>query len=77
MTGPAGAPFLLEVTGHEPLQILSDLKEAVDRSVLHALKGGRHGVLVTQHSYSHYAVALSVEVPYGQIHERRKTASGT
>jgi hypothetical protein len=38
----------------------------------HAVKESRHGILVTQHSYSSYTVAVSRDVPYGQTHERRQ-----
>jgi hypothetical protein len=31
----------------------------------------RHGILVTQHGYTSYTVAVSRDVPYGQTHERR------
>lgn len=72
MTENTGTSFRWEVTGHEPLQIRKDLDEAVDRAVFHALQVGSHGVLVTQHSCTLYTVALSTDVPYGQIHERRK-----
>jgi len=71
MTENNGTSLLLEVTGHEPPQIRRNLDEAVDRAVFHALQVGSHGVLVTQHSYTLYTVALSTDVPYGEIHERR------
>jgi hypothetical protein len=32
----------------------------------------RHGILVTQHGYTSYTVAVSRDVPYGQTHERRE-----
>jgi hypothetical protein len=38
--------------------------------VNHAIKIGRHGVLITQRRYTHYTVALSEAVPYGRTHER-------
>jgi hypothetical protein len=61
---------LLEVRGDKPLRIQEDLDVAVDRAVLQATQIGRHGVLVIQHSPTFYTVALSPDVPYGQIQER-------
>lgn len=41
----------------------------------------RNGIMVTQHSFTHYTVAISREVPYGQTREQRawapKTHTGT
>lgn len=73
MTEQADAPYLLEVRVHEASRIHDDLNGAVDRAVSHAINKGGYGVLVTQHSYTFYTVALSEEVPYGQIMERRLT----
>jgi hypothetical protein len=36
------------------------------------MKERRHGILVTQHGYTSYTVAVSRDVPYGQTHERRE-----
>ena len=71
MTEATDAFYLLEVRGDKPLQIREDLDRAVDSAIAHAVKGGLHGVLVTQHSYTYYTVTLSNDVPYGQIRERR------
>jgi hypothetical protein len=73
MTETVDAAYLLEVRGDEALQIRKELNAAVERAVSHAINVGRHGVLVTQHSYTYYTVALSEDVPYGQIQERRLT----
>lgn len=70
MTEQLDASYLIEVRGDEVLRIRDDLDDAVNRAVNHAIKIGRHGVLITQRSYTHYTVALSEEVPYGQTHER-------
>jgi hypothetical protein len=40
-------------------------------AIKHAIEEG-HGILVTQHSYRHYAVSVSPDVPFGQIHEQRE-----
>jgi hypothetical protein len=71
MTEATDASYLLEVRGDKPLQIREDLDKAVNKAIAHAVKVGRHGVLVTQHSYTYYTVALTKDVPYGQIQERR------
>jgi hypothetical protein len=75
MTESINASYLLEIRGDKPRQIREDLNGAVDRAVTHAMKVGRHGLLVTQHSYTFYTVALSKDVPYGKIQERRLTDS--
>jgi hypothetical protein len=75
MTEITDASYLLEVRGDKAQQIREDLNGAVDRAISHAKKVGRHGVLVTQHSYTFYTVTLSKDVPYGQIRERRPTES--
>lgn len=71
MTENLDPPYLLQVRGDDARQIREDLNGAVDQAVNHALRVGRHGVLVTQHSYTFYTVTLSKDVPYGQIQERR------
>jgi hypothetical protein len=68
---------LLEVRGDKPLQIQEDLDVAVDRAVSQATRIGHHGVLVIQHSPTFYTVALSPDVPYGQIQERRMPDSAS
>jgi len=67
--------YLLEVRGEQPRQIREDLNGAVNRAVTHAMQIGHHGVLVTQHSYTFYTVALSKDVPFGQTKEQRLTES--
>ncbi|WP_314192294.1 hypothetical protein [uncultured Arthrobacter sp.] len=73
MTEKTEASYLLEIRGDKAQQIREDLNGAVERAIGHAKKVGRHGVLVTQHSYTFYTVTLSNDVPYGQIQERRLT----
>ncbi|MGX1163452.1 hypothetical protein FBY31_4425 [Arthrobacter sp. SLBN-100] len=77
MTEATDASYLLEVRGDKPLQLREDLDKAVDKAIAHAVKIGRHGVLVTQYSYSYYTVALTEDVPYGQIQERRLASADT
>jgi hypothetical protein len=67
---------ILEITAHDPDTIETDLNTAVDIAVdiarEHAMQDRLHGILVTQHGYSSYTVAVSRDVPYGQTHERRE-----
>jgi len=37
-----------------------------------AMQEGRHGILVTQHGYTSYTVAVSRDVPFGQTLEHRE-----
>ncbi|MCU1515827.1 MAG: hypothetical protein JWQ75_548 [Pseudarthrobacter sp.] len=63
---------VLEVTAHDPDTVERDLNAAVEIACEHAMKEGRHGILVTQHGYTSYTVAVSRDVPYGQTHEHRE-----
>ncbi len=65
--------LVLEITAHDPHTIENDLNTAVDMARQHAMLAGRHGILVTQHSYTSYTVAVSRDVPFGQTHERRES----
>lgn len=73
MTEKTDASYLVEVRGDKAQQIREHLNVAVDRAIDHGRKVGRHGVLITQHSYTFYTVTLSKDVPYGQTQERRLT----
>ena len=63
--------IVLEITAHDPVTIENDLNTAVEMAREHAMQERRHGILVTQHGYTSYTVAVSRDVPYGQTHERR------
>lgn len=63
---------ILEITAHDPATVENDLNTAVEIAREHAMKERRHGILVTQHDYTSYTVAVSRDVPYGQTHERRE-----
>ena len=63
---------VLEITAHDTDTVETDLNAAVEIAQIHAMKECRHGVLVTQHGYTSYTVAVSRDVPYGQTHERRE-----
>jgi hypothetical protein len=65
--------LVLEITAHDPDTIENDLNSAVDIARTRAMQDRRHGILVTQHDYTTYTVAVSRDVPYGQTHEQRKT----
>jgi hypothetical protein len=64
--------LVLEITGHDPDTIEDDLNTAVEIARTRAMEERRHGILVTQHGYTTYTVAVSRDVPYGQTHERRE-----
>jgi hypothetical protein len=63
---------VLEVTAHDPETVENDLNAAVEIAREHAMKECRRGILVTQHGYTNYTVAVSRDVPYGQAHERHE-----
>ena len=63
--------LVLEITAHDPATVENDLNTAVDMAREHAMQESRHGILVTQHDFTSYTVAVSRDVPYGQTHERR------
>lgn len=64
--------LVLEITAHDRQTIEHDLNTAEDMARLHAIQEGRHGILVTQHGFTSYTVAVSRDVPFGQTHERRE-----
>jgi hypothetical protein len=56
--------FVLEITALHPDTIENDLLNAAVEIVREqALTECRHGILVTQHGYTNYTVAVSPEVP--------------
>jgi hypothetical protein len=61
--------LVYRVTGEKPRLIDSDLNAAVDLALEHAMKGRRHGILVTRHSPASFTVAVSAKVPYGSTEE--------
>lgn len=64
--------LVLEITAYDAHMVESDLNAAVETVRQHAMQEGRHGILVTQHGYTRYTVAVSPDVPFGQTHERRE-----
>ena len=67
--------IVLEITAHDPDTVENDLNTAVEIAREHAMKECRHGILVTQHGYTSYTVAVSRDVPYGQTYERRQQSA--
>lgn len=63
---------VLEIAAHDPDTVEKDLNTAVGIAREHAMKERSHGILVTQHGYTSYTVAVSRDVPFGQTHERRE-----
>jgi hypothetical protein len=64
--------LVLEITAHDSYTVENDLNTAVDMVRQQAIKEGRHGILVTQHGYTSYTVAVSRDVPFGQTHARQE-----
>jgi hypothetical protein len=64
--------LILEITAHEPGTIETELNTAVETVLTHAMRERSCGILVTQHGYNRYTVALSPDVPYGETRERRE-----
>jgi hypothetical protein len=48
-----------------------DRNDAVVTAREHAMRERRHGILVMEHAYTRFTVAISRHVPYGQTHEQR------
>ncbi|VXB78116.1 conserved hypothetical protein [Arthrobacter sp. 9AX] len=67
---------VLEITAYDSHTVENDLNAAVDMVRQYAMQEGRHGIMVTQHGYTSYTVAVSRDVPYGQTHERREPGTG-
>jgi hypothetical protein len=59
----AGSTF--HVTGDTPQSIQEDLDFAVELARAHAMKGGRHGILVARLGTGSFTLTLSAGVPYG------------
>lgn len=64
--------IVLEITAYDPETVENDLNAAVEIAREQAMKERRHGILVTQHGYTSYTVAVCRDVPYGQTRERRE-----
>lgn len=64
--------LVLEITGYDPHTIENRLNTAVEIAREHAMQQGLYGILVTQHGYTRYTVAVSRDVPFGQTLEYRE-----
>jgi hypothetical protein len=64
--------LVLEITAFDPHTVENDLNTAVEMAREHAMQERRHGILVTQHGYTSYTVAVSGDVPFGQTREHRE-----
>jgi hypothetical protein len=71
--GTPGRSLVLPVVVHasSAAQLQDDLTIAIDLVRLEAIEDGRHGILVTQHSYTEFTVTISEKVPYGETREAR------
>ncbi len=65
-----GRIFLVEA--NHPSALDEELTKAADLACQHAMQEGQHGILVTRHGYTSYAVAISPDVPYRPTHERHE-----
>lgn len=65
--------LILHVSAKTSSALQEDLDSAVEKARQAALKGGKHGVLVTQHDYWSYTVSISRDVPFGSTREQRNT----
>jgi hypothetical protein len=61
----------IKVNADSPGEIQLRLDAAVETARKNALGLGKHGILVTQHDFGNFSVALSPEVPFGLTLERR------
>ena len=61
---------IYRVTGDTPRMVSEDLNAAVELAQQHAIREGKHGVLVTRHGPASFTVAVSGDVPYGITLER-------
>lgn len=71
MTAPQPT-LVIDVNVDSPANLHDRLNAAVDAAREEAIKHGRHGILVTQHGYSSFTVAVSPEVPFGLTAEKRE-----
>ncbi|MCO4252065.1 hypothetical protein [Pseudarthrobacter raffinosi] len=67
----------MEVVARDQTSLETGLNTAVETVRRHAMRERRNGIMVTQHSFTHYTVAISREVPYGQTREQRAWDSET
>lgn len=61
----------IEVNVDNAAHLHERLNAAVETARQKATKHGKHGILVSQHGYGNFTVAISPEVPFGLTLERR------
>ena len=66
-----GMALPVAVHASTPGQLQEDLSAAVSLIRDRAIEEGRHGILITQHSYTEFTVTISEDVPYGMTMEAR------
>lgn len=71
MTTETGT-HILEIKAHDANSLQDHLNAALLMAQGKAISECRHGILVTQHGYTSYTVAITPDVPYGETRERRQ-----
>lgn len=61
----------IEVKVDSATHLHERLDAAVETARQKAITHGKHGILVTQHGYGNFMVAISPEIPFGLTLERR------
>lgn len=61
----------ITVTARDRASLEGQLDEAVTAAMTRAMRDGSQGILVTQHNYDSYTVALSDDVPFGLTREHQ------
>jgi hypothetical protein len=61
----------ITVTARDRTSLQRQLDEAVTVAMTRAMRDGCQGILVTQHNYDSYTVALSDDVPFGLTREHQ------
>lgn len=57
------------ITPETPSERDTRLNEAIDQAMSTAARARSGGVLVTRHTPGHFTVAVTNQVPYGQVEE--------
>ena len=66
------AILVIEVLATDPATIHWELTAAEELAKARAIEDGSScGILVTQHDFTHFTVAVTPEVPFGETRERR------
>lgn len=68
--------YFVEVRVTDAASLQDQLTAGVEIVQQQAISYGRHGVLITQHGYTAFTIAISPEVPYGETREHRQWTHG-